>query len=250
MRILLVDDNRLMLEGLQNLLEAHDIEVVGMASDGLEAVGLARERNPDVILMDIRMPRCNGLEATRLIKAEMPEAVIIMLTTSTEDDDLFEAIKSGACGYLLKSMDTDELVAALDQARQGTPPFSPGLAAKLLDEFARIGNPEGAASSQHPAGAYEEACWGVLKPRQIEVLRLLAEEGKIILYSSHILEVVEKICSRAIIIHKGRIVADDSVENLRSLMKLPSLEEIFSQLVVQEDTAAQAQGILSAIRTD
>jgi len=175
MRILLVDDNRLMLEGLHNLLEAHDIEVVGMACDGLEAVGLARERKPDVILMDIRMPRCNGLEATRLIKADMPDAVIIMLTTSTEDDDLFEAIKSGACGYLLKSMDTDELVAALDQARQGTPPFSPGLAAKLLDEFARIGNPEGTASSQHPAGVHEEACWGVLKPRQIEVLRLLAE---------------------------------------------------------------------------
>ena len=126
MRVLLVDDNRLMLEGLQNLLDAHGNDVVGMAADGLESVALARELKPDVILMDIRMPRCNGLEATRLIKAEMPDAVIIMLTTSTEDDDLFEAIKSGACGYLLKSMDTDDLVAALDQARQGTPPFHRG----------------------------------------------------------------------------------------------------------------------------
>jgi DNA-binding NarL/FixJ family response regulator len=174
MKVLLVDDNRLMLEGLENLLEAHNIEVVGMASDGLESVGLARELKPDVILMDIRMPRCNGLQATRLIKAGMPEAVIIMLTTSTEDDDLFEAVKSGACGYLLKSMDTDDLVAALEQAWQGTPPFSPGLAAKLLEEFARIGNPEEAASP----GAAEpgkEVPWSVLKPRQIEVLRLLAE---------------------------------------------------------------------------
>jgi len=175
MKVLLVDDNRLMLEGLQNLLEAHNIQVVGMAADGLESVGLARECKPDVILMDIRMPRCNGLEATRLIKAEMPDAVIIMLTTSTEDDDLFEAIKSGACGYLLKSMDTDELVAALDQARQGAPPFSPGLAAKLLEEFARIGNPRGPASSPSSAETGGEASWGVLKPRQIEVLRLLAD---------------------------------------------------------------------------
>ena len=175
MRVLLVDDNRLMLEGLQNLLEAHNIEVVGMAADGRESVGLARELKPDVILMDIRMPRCNGLEATRLIKAEMPDAVIIMLTTSTEDDDLFEAIKSGACGYLLKSMDTDELVAALEQARQGTPPFSPGLAAKLLDEFARIGGPKGPTSPPSVAETGEEELWGVLKPRQIEVLRLLAE---------------------------------------------------------------------------
>ncbi len=175
MKVLLVDDNRLMLEGLQNLLEAHNIEVVGMAADGLESVGLAREQKPDVILMDIRMPRCNGLAATRLIKAEMPDAVIIILTTSTEDGDLFEAIKSGACGYLLKSMDTDELVAALDQARQGAPPFSPGLAAKLLEEFARIGAPRGPASSQGSAETLEGAPWSVLKPRQIEVLRLLAE---------------------------------------------------------------------------
>jgi len=175
MKVLLVDDNRLMLEGLQNLLEAHNIEVVGMAADGLESVGLARELKPDVILMDVRMPHCDGLAATRLIKAEMPDAVIVILTTSTEDDDLFEAIKSGACGYLLKSMDTDELVAALDQARQGVPPFSPGLAAKLLEEFARIGNPECSTSSPNSAETGEEVSWNVLKPRQIEVLRLVSE---------------------------------------------------------------------------
>jgi DNA-binding NarL/FixJ family response regulator len=135
MKVLLVDDNWLMLEGLQNLLEAHDIKVAGVARDGLESVELARKLKPDVILMDIRMPRCDGLCATRLIKAEMPEARIIILTTSTDDNDLFEAVKSGACGYLLKSIDTDELVEALKQAREGTPPFSPGLASKLLEEF-------------------------------------------------------------------------------------------------------------------
>jgi CheY-like chemotaxis protein len=128
MRVLLVDDNRLMLEGLQNLLEVHNIEVAGVAFNGMESIELARDLQPDVILMDIRMPRCDGLTATRLIKAEMPELKIIMLTTSTDDDDLFEAIKSGAYGFLLKSIDTHELVEALNQVQEGTPPFSPGLA--------------------------------------------------------------------------------------------------------------------------
>jgi len=175
MKVLLVDDNRLMLEGLQNLLEAHGIEVVGTAADGRASVDLARKRKPDVILMDIRMPGCDGLCATRLIKAEMPNAKIIILTTSTEDDDLFEAIKSGACGYLLKSMDTDELVEALHQAAQGTPPFSPGLAARVLEEFARLGHPKEPFSSKSASETGDKAIGGELKPRQIEVLTLLAD---------------------------------------------------------------------------
>ena len=101
MRVLLADDHRLLLEGLANLLDAHGIQVAGMAHDGLEAVELARSLRPDVILMDVRMPRCDGLCATRLIKAEMPEVKIVILTTSEEDQDLFDTVKSGACGYLL-----------------------------------------------------------------------------------------------------------------------------------------------------
>jgi DNA-binding NarL/FixJ family response regulator len=175
MKVLLVDDNQLMLEGLQNLLEAHHIEVVGLAVDGLAAVKLSRELKPDVILMDIRMPGCDGLEATRLIKAEMPEGRIIILTTSNEDDILFEAIKSGASGYLLKSMGTDELVEALDQVRNGTPPFSPGLAAKLLDEFARVNHPQEPIASESSKEAVAVPFRGVLNSRQIEVLRLVAD---------------------------------------------------------------------------
>ncbi|MFO8111018.1 MAG: response regulator transcription factor, partial [Desulfosalsimonadaceae bacterium] len=167
--------NRLMLEGLQNLLEAHDIEVVGTAADGLAALDLVRKRKPDLILMDIRMPRCDGLSATRLIKAEMPDAKIVILTTSIEDDDLFEAVKSGACGYLLKSMDSNELVEALHQASQGTPPFSPGLAAKLLDEFARLTRSAGSVPSKSASETDDKAFCGDLNPRQIEVLKLLAD---------------------------------------------------------------------------
>lgn len=174
MKVLLVDDNRLMLEGLQNLLEAHGIEVAGVAADGLESVDLACELKPDVILMDIRMPGCGGLEATRLIKARMPEARIIILTTSSEEEDLFEAIKSGACGYLIKSIDTESLVESLEQAQQGTPPFSPGLAAKLLKEFARAGTPnQTSPGNSEKTGPATRGT--LLSSRQIQVLRLVAD---------------------------------------------------------------------------
>jgi two-component system NarL family response regulator len=166
-----------MLEGLQSLLEAHDIEVAGVATDGLEAIDLACALSPDVILMDVRMPGCNGLEATRRIKARMPQARIVMLTTSADDDDLFEAIRSGACGYLIKSIDTETLVDALDQARQGVPPFSPGLAAKLLDEFAREGQAADTATppSPDPPSTDPPSSAAVLSNRQLQVLRLVAD---------------------------------------------------------------------------
>jgi len=173
MRVLLVDDNRLMLEGLQNLLEAHDIEVAGTASDGVKAVFMARELKPDVILMDIRMPGGDGLKATRLIKAEMPEMKIVVLTTSMDDQDLFEAVKSGACGYLVKSIDAEALIEALEQARQGIPPFSPGLAAKLLGEFARLGQ-QPAVVSPPSSAKFSEAA-SRLNARHIEVLTLIAQ---------------------------------------------------------------------------
>ena len=149
MRVLLADDHTLLLEGLQNLLEAHGIDVVGTAGNGREAAELARQLLPDVILMDIRMPVCDGLTATRLIKSELPQVKIIVLTTSADERDLFEAVKSGAGGYLLKSMDAESLVEALRDVQQDVPPFAPGLAARLLDEFAR--------SSEDAAGSVGES---------------------------------------------------------------------------------------------
>ncbi|HBY98861.1 MAG: response regulator transcription factor [Ardenticatenaceae bacterium] len=175
MKVLLVDDHRLLLEGLANLLTAHGIHVAGMAHDGLEAITLVRALKPELILMDIRMPRCDGLAATRRIKAEMPAVKIVMLTTSTEDQDLFEAVKCGACGYLLKSIAAEELIEGLDQVQQGIPPFSPGLAAKILREFARR-SPSGVDA---PTPGREESSEAKpetgLTRRQHQVLTLVAQ---------------------------------------------------------------------------
>ncbi len=175
MRVLVADDHRLLSEGVSNLLAAHGIEVLGIASDGLEAIRMMQELDPEVILMDIRMPRCDGLSATRQIKALRPEIKIVILTTSAEDQDLFEAIKSGASGFLLKSISGDAFIEALRGLEQGTPPFSPGLASRILSEFAkRSGTEEGPSGlADHPKGTEEPASG--LTERQTDVLRLVAQ---------------------------------------------------------------------------
>jgi DNA-binding NarL/FixJ family response regulator len=169
MRVLLADDHRLVLEGLTNLLASHGFEVVGTAADGSEAVRLALSLQPDLVLMDLRMPGCDGLAATRLIKARQPALRIVILTTSTEDEDLFESVKSGASGYLLKSMTGKAFIEALRGMEEGIPPFSPGLADRLLTEFARL---RSAAGSPNPPAF--EATRERLTERQTEVLRLVA----------------------------------------------------------------------------
>ena len=175
MRVLVVDDHRLLSDAVSNLLAAHGIEVLGVASDGLEAIALMHELNPDVILMDIRMPHCDGLAATRQIKALRPEIKILMLTTSAEDQDLFESVKSGASGYLLKSISGNAFIEALRGLEQGTPPFSPGLASRLLSEFAKLSSTEEGLPglARRPKG--REAQANGLTERQTEVLRLVAQ---------------------------------------------------------------------------
>jgi two-component system NarL family response regulator len=140
MRILLADDHSLFAEGLQKLLQARGYQVVGSASNGLEALQMARALHPDMILMDVRMPVCDGLEATRLIKAELPEISIVMLSASAEQADLFEALKCGASGYLLKNLQPNVLFNYISGVTRGEAPLSRELSAFVLREFAQQAN--------------------------------------------------------------------------------------------------------------
>jgi DNA-binding NarL/FixJ family response regulator len=138
MRVLLADDHALFRAGLASLLKAWGLQVVGQASNGGEAIEKARQLHPDLVFMDINMPNLNGLEATRAIKAELPETKVIMLTVSDDEQDLFEAIKSGAEGYLLKDMREEEFAELVSRVSRGEPVMSPGMAKKLLQEFAQL----------------------------------------------------------------------------------------------------------------
>ncbi len=167
MKVLLADDHPLFLDGLRNLLTARGIEVLGTARDGLEALDQARALHPEVILMDIEMPRLDGLAAMRLIKAELPDTKIVMLTMSAEDRDLFEAIRSGACGYVLKTQDTGEFFELLQDIERNEVALSPGLAARILQEFGRSGAIDHAMRGNVPIES--------LSPREKQVLTLVAQ---------------------------------------------------------------------------
>ncbi|MBN1249743.1 MAG: response regulator transcription factor [Anaerolineae bacterium] len=165
-RVLLADDHQLFREGLANILNGQpDFEVVGEAGDGLEAFVMSRELDPDLILMDVGMPGCDGVEATRRIKEAMPKITIVMLTVRDEDDHLFEAIKSGAQGYLLKNIRSWDLVEMLRQAVKGQAAITPALGGRMLEEFRRLSHQSRTASDAEMA----------LTPREQEVLGLVAE---------------------------------------------------------------------------
>jgi DNA-binding NarL/FixJ family response regulator len=138
MRVLLVDDHALFRAGLAGLLRVWGLEVVGQASSGQEAIARADELQPDLIFMDVNMPGANGIDATRAIKAAHPEVKVVVLTVSDQEQDLFEAIKSGAEGYLLKNVREEEFADLVGRITRGEPVMSPALARKLLAEFARL----------------------------------------------------------------------------------------------------------------
>ncbi|MFN0070177.1 MAG: response regulator [Chloroflexota bacterium] len=138
-RLVLADDHALFREGLRILLEARGFEVAGEAGNGIEAIERVRELQPDVLLLDVDMPQMGGLEATRLLTVEQPNVSIVMLTGSDEEKNLFESIKSGAQGYVLKTTAPDILFAQIESAARGEPALTPKLSAKILVEFARLG---------------------------------------------------------------------------------------------------------------
>jgi DNA-binding NarL/FixJ family response regulator len=165
-RVLLVDDHSLFREGMATILNAQpDFQVVGEASDGLEAIVKARELEPDLILMDIAMPGCDGLEATQQIKREMPGITIVMLTMRDEDEQLFAAIKSGAQGYLLKNIRSWDMVDLLRGALAGDAAITQSLAGRMLEEFRRLGQRQPSPPPDEPVA---------LTPREQQVLSLAA----------------------------------------------------------------------------
>jgi DNA-binding NarL/FixJ family response regulator len=163
MRVLIADDHALFRDGLRSLLEARGIEVVAEARNGQEAIELAKLHRPDIVLMDLGMPVLDGLAATRLLLADEPSINVVVVTASEEDTDLFEAIKSGAQGYLHKDMEADELIAFLEGVLRGEPALTPALARKLLREFAQ----------PTPGPAEQES--DKLTSREREVLELMVQ---------------------------------------------------------------------------
>jgi DNA-binding NarL/FixJ family response regulator len=159
-----VDDQELFRRGLTMLLGVEEgIEVVGEAGDGAEGIDVATTSAPDVVLLDIRMPKQSGLEACRAIKEVVPSAKIVMLTVSDEEADLYEAVKGGAAGYLLKDSSIEEVAQAVRVVAEGQSLISPSMAVKLIDEFKQMSRPE---REQVPGLRLTE--------RELEVLRLVA----------------------------------------------------------------------------
>ena len=162
MRILIADDHSLFRDGLSSLLAAQGHEIVAEARNGKEAIQLAHEQKPDMVLMDVSMPELDGISATRQLVSEIPGIKIVILTASADDATLFDAIKAGASGYLLKNLDADDFFSLLDRASQGEPALTPTLARRLLQEFAK-------PKEKEPAEEEE------LTPREREVLELMVE---------------------------------------------------------------------------
>ncbi len=164
-RVLVVDDQELFRRGLTMLLAVEPgIEVVGEAGDGVEGTALAESAAPDVVLLDVRMPKRSGIEACLAIKESVPSAKIIMLTVSDEEADLYEAVKSGASGYLLKDSSIEEVAQAVRVVADGQSLISPSMAIKLIDEFKEMSKPE---KTSGPGLRLTE--------RELDVLRLVAQ---------------------------------------------------------------------------
>ncbi len=162
-RVLLVDDQTLMRQGLKTLLELEPgISVVGEARDGIEALNQVQALNPEVVLMDVRMPRKDGVQATREIRTRFPKTQVIILTTFDDDEYVFDGLRAGAVGYLLKDVEAKEIIDAIQRVAQGEALIQPSIARKVVGEFARMGPRRGVTGIED------------LSEREVEIVRLLA----------------------------------------------------------------------------
>jgi DNA-binding NarL/FixJ family response regulator len=166
-KILIVDDHSLFRRGIADVLSSStDLEVVGEAVDGLDGIEKARQLKPDVILMDLNMPNCTGLEAIQALQVEIPEINVLILTVSEMEEDLFASIKYGAKGYLLKNAEPDELIQAISHVAKGESIILPLMATKLLTEFQNLSSGKKKKHDEDKTG---------LSPREKEVLQLVAK---------------------------------------------------------------------------
>lgn len=214
-RLAIVDDHELTRESLQNMLsDEPDIEIVGEAANGRQALSLGSRFRPDLILMDVRMPVMDGLEATKEIKQRYPEISVMMLTMHENPDYLLGALKAGAAGYVLKDAPHEEIVEAVRKVRNGESPLDPELAARLLRRLASEGE-----MRRGTGGPHEEAAYAVepLTPRELEVLGLM-KLGR-----------------------TNRQIAGDLVISLGTAKN--HVEHIISKLGVSDRTRAVVQGL-------
>jgi DNA-binding NarL/FixJ family response regulator len=167
-RLLIVDDHNLFRQGLIRILGDYEqLQIVGQAANGQDALALVEQLQPDLVLMDVNMPVLSGPDAVRQMRARFPSLPVVMLTVSERDDDLFDAVRAGAQGYLLKNVGATELIDALQRVREGEAIIAPSMAARLLAEFRTLAELAPAEPQQAPAGDLSE--------REQDVLRLVAQ---------------------------------------------------------------------------
>lgn len=175
-RVLLVDDQTLIRQGIRLLLMTEpDMQVVGEASNGREALEQIEALRPQVVLMDIRMPDMDGVTATREAAARFPEVGIIILTTFEDEEYIFEGLRAGARGYLLKDISSEEMAAAVRVVAAGGALIQPSITRKVLSEFARLSGPRPASGSPDPAGQGRQTLVEPLTERELDVLKCIAQ---------------------------------------------------------------------------
>ena len=174
-RVLIAEDQALVRRGTSVLLSLEpDMEVIGEACDGIEAVSMAKQLRPDVVLMDLHMPRLGGVAATREITRDLPGTQVLVLTTLNDDETVFEAVRAGAHGYLLKDVTEQELLETIRALRRGESRLTPQIARKVMDQFRRLAGSAEAAPTSHP-GAKTDGAAESLNDKEEKILRLITD---------------------------------------------------------------------------